>query len=233
MNSGGTEFYQLTRISAGMAVLHPQWSHNGQLILWSEKIGSVGADGQWTMHLANVTWTAFGPSLTNIRSIAPMGTDTFYETSCFSADDSHILFTAGSPSLSQMNIYQYDLTTGAILALTNPTNPFTVEWNEFGKYAPDGRIVWASSRNVATVRNYYIPYADYWVMNADGSNQTRLSYYNQAGYPEYYPDGLFTADYCFGPSSQYIFASLEENLITPPDTDMQYTLTSILLTGPI
>jgi Tol biopolymer transport system component len=52
-------------------------------------------------------------------------------------------------------------------------------YNEHASFSPDGRhIVWMSSqdnRNNGT---------DWWLMDADGSHQRRLTHFNLPGYPE-------------------------------------------------
>lgn len=213
MTSDGSQFWQLRQVSAGLGTLHAQFSRSGTRLLWSEKLQySVAIDEQWTMKLADLVWDAGVPRLANIIDISPLGIDSFYETHGFTPDDGKIIFTAGRLSASSTDIYLYDLAAGTLQNLTNTPQ----EYDEHAHISPSGHeIVWATSRNVETTRNYFIPYTDYWTMNLDGSDQQRLTYFNNPAYPEFITGGAVAADVTYGPDDRWLLAKLEVNAVTP------------------
>ena len=169
----GTRFWQLTDVAAGMAVLHPHFNPAGTRLVWSEKIAFAGAGAeQWVMKTGAFGWTGSQPVLTDVQALAPLGVDVFYETHAFSRDGRQLLFSAGQVAESSLDIYLLDLVTGELRNLTNsPT-----EYDEHAQFTPDGNyIVWASSRDIAIRRSYFVPYLDYWVMRADGTERQRLT----------------------------------------------------------
>jgi Tol biopolymer transport system component len=228
MTSDATQFWQLTSVQSGQGVLHPQWSHDGKRITWAAKLSSDNSTGEWQIQIADLVWTNGVPSLANIQSLAPFGTSVFYETHSFSPDDKKILFSGGDPSNSavSLDIYLIDIVTGAPQNLTNSPGV----WDEHAHYSPDGtKIVWGSSAAINNPRSYFVPFTDYWAMNADGSGKQRLTYFNTPGYAEYYPNGLVCADFTFGPSSAWIIGSLEQNQVPSPASSMRYFLNVLKL----
>jgi hypothetical protein len=76
--------------------------------------------------------------------------------------------------------------------------------------SPDGsRIIWASSRDVAVEREYFVPFLDYWIMDPDGSNPRRLTHFNDPDAPEYFEDGVVTADFAFSGDGMRLARRLE------------------------
>jgi hypothetical protein len=205
----GSQFWQLTSVEAGMGVLHARFNRAGTRLLWSEKIGLTGKDGQWTMKVADFRLAnGVHPQLRNIAQIQPLGTDIFYETHEFNPDGSGILFSAGWPSQDSLDIYTYDPASGVLRNLTNSPE----DWDEHAHFTPDGsKIMWASSRDINKPRAYVVPYLDYWMMNLDGSSRSRMTYFNEPSAPEYFPNGLVTADFSFGPTIQWIYSSLQKS----------------------
>ncbi len=202
----GTSAWLLRQIGAGQATLHPQFSRDGGRLLWAERIGLNGVDELWTMKLADFVWEEGQPALRNIADIAPFGNETLYETFGFSSDDSALLFAAGDPVTRSLDIYTYNVSTGLVQNLTNTPN----DWDEHARMSPDGtKIIWASSRDITITRDYFVPFLDYWTMNADGSNPRRLTYFNDPTAPEYYDGGVVTADNAFSADGKTVAARLE------------------------
>jgi hypothetical protein len=54
---------------------------------------------------------------------------------------------------------------------------------------------------------------DYWLMNADGSDKERLTYFNQAGCPESSDERVTVADNSWGPQGDKIIAYLQTDLL--------------------
>ncbi|MCK4221445.1 MAG: PD40 domain-containing protein, partial [Dehalococcoidia bacterium] len=186
-DADGEHFYQLTHIGENRAILHAHFSHDGSKLTWAERLGPRATD--WAIMIADFV-TSPEPHLANIEPYQPMGR-VWYETHAFSADDTRVLFTAGTSSgtWSGFDIWEMEIASGALTRLTADPDI----WDEHAHYSPDGsRIVWASSRGYAydTKAVHWADAArslklDYWIMDADGSNKQRLTYFNEPGHDEY------------------------------------------------
>ena len=147
-----------------------------------------------------------GPELSDIQTLDPLG-NAFYETHCFSPDDRSILFsTTKEPGdFRHMNIVRMNLATGHTEMLTDPA---LEQWNEHAQFSPDGsRIVWISSMGIdqdLSKANKGVVKTDYWMMNADGSNKHRLTYFNEPGAPEYRPSENIASDLSWSPDGKAI-----------------------------
>ncbi len=140
----------------------------------------------------------------------------FYESHAFSNDDRKILFSGdlkrGQSSVG-MDIYELNLTTGRLKRLTNTFN----DWDEHAQYSPDGRrIAWMSSSDfdidwgdISGHNWYHYLKTELWLMDADGSNKQRLTYFNSPGYPEYmHGSRCIVSDIAWGPDGKRIVALL-------------------------
>lgn len=206
----GNYFYQLTHIKRNRAILHPHFSHDGTKLMWSEKTGFRSTD--WAIMIAGFVETP-EPQLVSITSCQPLG-DVWYETHAFSPDDSRILFTAGdgSGSWSGFDIWEMELASGELRKLTDDPDV----WDEHAHYSPNGTtIVWASSRGYPynTETKDYGEVAkslklDYWLMDADGSNKQRLTYFNEPGHKEYTGYSVIVADSSWSPDGKQLAATV-------------------------
>lgn len=208
----GSRFWQLTNVTAGQAVLHPHFDATGTRLVWAEKIALPGTGPeQWVMKIGAFRWVAGEPQLSNVRTVAPFGTDLFYEAHEFSPDGLQLLFSAGHPHESSLDIYLLDLMTGVARNLTNSPGDF----DEHAHFAPGGtHIVFASSRDISIARGYFVPYLDYWRIGLDGTGRERITYFNQPGEREYYANGIVAGDFSFGPDG-WMLSKLEVGGIDP------------------
>jgi len=200
----GINFYQLTHIKENRAILHPHFSHDGKTLLWSERIGDGPLD--WAIKIADFVVTP-APHLENVTAYQPLG-NVWYETHDFSPTDSKILLTVGTESeYSGFDIWEMDIETQAMTQLTD--NPD--QWDEHAHYSPDGKkIVWASScgyvydpkKWTQTLRT------DLWIMDSDGSNKERLTYFNEPGHHEYIGRPAISADSSWSPDGKRIAVSV-------------------------
>jgi Tol biopolymer transport system component len=164
----------------GQGTLHPHFSSDGSMLSWSEMKEKSSLEtkkqlGYWQLMVADFRVAGGRPSLTNIRAFSPGGPG-FYENHGFSPDGSRLIFTSNFEGKRRLDydIYMLDLRTQKMTRLTNEG------YNEHANYSPDGRfIVWMS--NVGNRSSG----ADYWIMNADGSNKRKLTYFNDGGRPEF------------------------------------------------
>jgi uncharacterized protein (TIGR03437 family) len=192
MDAQGQRFWQITQNAD--AVLHPHFSHAGDKLMWAERLTPLPPN--WVIKLADVSIQNGVPVVQNIRQIAPGPPASFYETHCFSPDDKVIYFSANLeprqpiPGIDQ---YAYELATGKLTNLTNtPT-----EWDEHGQISPAGdRIFWLSSMgtNSNPTINVRGLKGEYWIMNPDGSDKIRMTYYNDPLSRDYVPKGLVPGD---------------------------------------
>ncbi len=213
MSSDGRQFYQLTDIPNGPdhGVLHPSFSHDGEMLAWSEMYSKPnlrdkpGQFGYWKLKVADFSIGRDGPTLSNIREYQPGGPG-FYENHGFSPDGTQLLFSGsfeeGKAVLENTNIYSMSLADGSLAQLTIEA------YNEHARYSPDGKkIVWMSNRENSNKGT------DYWLMNADGSNKERLTYFNQPGCPGYTGDRIVMADNSWSPDGRRVVAYMQTNLI--------------------
>lgn len=125
-----------------------------------------------------------GPKISNIRNIVHSGL-TLLEGSGFTPDDKGFIFTSadtgetGGSAYWGGDIYTSGLNGGSIKRLTN--TPYLHDENM--EYSPDGkRIIWTQAKGSPGDRQ------DICIMDRDGKNKTRLTYFNEPGHPEYIPD---------------------------------------------
>lgn len=199
MTKDGQKYYRLTDLKSREFIIHPHFSHRGDKLLWCEKTFEGRRFGaQWKLVVADFRLDADGtPHLENAQKYRPRGEKhTFYESHGFSVDDKSIIFSAsiGRAHEFDMDIWTLDLNTQALTQLTDSENV----WDEHAQYSPDGKtIVWISSQgyDFQPSKNWSKTLkTEYWMMNADGSNKRRLTYFNEPGHAEYTGSQTICAD---------------------------------------
>lgn len=188
-------FCQLTHIDKNRSVLHPHFSHDGSKLLWSEKIGDGPID--WAIMIADFVETPT-PHIEHVTPYQPLG-NVWYETHDFSPDDSKILLTIGTEEgYKGFDIWEMDIKTQDLTKLTDDPNC----WDEHAHYSPDGtKIVWASSHGYLYDPNKWQKSlkTELWMMNSDGSNKERLTYFNEPGHTECMGAPAIAADSSWSP----------------------------------
>ncbi|MBE9479180.1 MAG: PD40 domain-containing protein, partial [Chloroflexi bacterium] len=210
-NKNGTEFFQLTHIKSGEGTLHPHFSHDGSKLFWTER-EKCDNGGQWILKIADFVVNDTGPHLENEISFRPRGEEeTFYESHGFTLDDRKVIFSAdfGRADKFDMDIWIMDLET---LELTQLTDSIYV-WDEHAQISPDGKkIIWISSQGYEWPASEEWTQAlktDYWIMDIDGSNKQRLTFFNEPGYPEYdQQERIIAADSSWNEDGTKIVATL-------------------------
>ena len=224
----GAEFWQLTYHTTAYddnatGVLHPQFSSDGQELFWSERVGGAQGTmwGQWELKVASF----FGgdePHFENIRTFTPRDQSVFYESHAFSHDGKSILFS-GNLEMGQtetgLDIYEMDLKTGGLTPLTSTFS----DWDEHAHWSPDGqKIAWMSSTpldiqyppNMGSHEwpNYLA--TEFWLMDADGSNKQRLTFFNEEGHPHQRAERTIVSDSAWaidGKSLVVLIANVDVN----------------------
>ena len=76
-------------------------------------------------------------------------------------------------------------------------------------YSPDGtQILWMSNQDNGATGG-----TDWWIMNADGSDQRRLTYFNQPG-TAHYRGKVCATDASFSPDGRSFAGYIRNSLIT-------------------
>ena len=218
MTSDGENVWQLTNLTTThvTSVLHPQFSHDGSKLLWAETLSYQ----TMALKIADFVVDANGPHLENITMYQPGDIPRFYESHGFSPDDKTIIFTGSIETgmhWTGMDIYTLNLETMELKRLTSTLD----EWDEHAHYSPDGeKIVWMSSigypfdpEKISDLRT------ELWMMDADGSNKTRLTYFNEPGHPEYNGMQTVAGDCSWSPDGTklvlklQLYHGLKENIL--------------------
>jgi len=188
----------------GHGVLHPHFSKDGRMLSWAQSYKDVVLNdparigGSWELRVADVEIDSEGVLyLSNQRIIQP-GDDVWYENHGFSPDGQKLIFTSNFTAeepFSSADIYTVDLGTDEIIQLTNEG------YNEHGQFSPDGsKVVWmTTNENIAPDEVVEVTSTDWWIMNADGSEKERLTYFNQEDHPHFVVWGTVAADFAWLP----------------------------------
>jgi len=211
MTADGSKFWQLTSVEDHHGVLHPHFSPDGTMLLWSEIISAdLDRIGRWAIKLADFAIVDGKPRLSNIQTLQPRSLQ-FYETHGFSPDGKKIIFSGIEEGkyYYDMEIYLMDLFTVRVTRLT-----YNYEWDEHAHFTPDGQhIVWVSSKDIPQRKRNPIlssPKLEYWVMNPDGSGKRRLTYFNDPFAAEYMSGGAGVADFDWGLDGKTIVAKMRK-----------------------
>jgi Tol biopolymer transport system component len=192
----GSVFHQLTLPSTATpasGVLHPHFSADGKLLSWSEMIEPVALGragrmfGSWRLKTARFVTGDGQPHLADIQTHLPMA-EGFYENHGFSPDGRHLIFSSNAGRtgyIARLNndIFTLELASGAVARLTDSA------YNEHASFFPSGRkVLWMS--NSGNVNRG----TDLWIMNPDGGQKERLTYFNRSGCPEEAANRAVAAD---------------------------------------
>ena len=208
------DVYQLTDVRSGYPVggsLHPHFSRDGEQLAWGDLEGGGGdCYGDWRIAIAD--FDDEDPALTNVAYYEPGDDTEWYETQDWSLDDGSRggIYFSCAPLSGQddrtMEFCYLDLETEQLTRLTETSGMSGEpdEWDEHGKITPRGdAITWMTSTGYEIDHSNceFIEWleTDLWIMNIDGTGKTKLTYYNEPGYPEYDPDGVGVSDHSWNP----------------------------------
>ncbi len=182
----GKRYWRLTRFDTlGHAALDPKFSNEGSRLLWTERLTTKGGRwGRWAVGLADFNIKRGVPRLGKPHTYQPFSAAGLLFADTFTPDDRALLISAGThPGTDDLVVFKYSPEDGELRQLS-PRGRGTDSSARFG---PRGqRIVWASSRGIGSPPwSTRLPWHnDLWRMDADGSHQERLTYFND-------PDGDF------------------------------------------
>ncbi len=191
MTKDGKSWWQITRSAEqGGAVLDPHFSHEGNQLLWSERVRSrIGRWGRWVLRVAEIKLRRV-PRLGKPRTFNPRPQHLFMSGSGFTPDDQGAL-VAGNLEPGQgengMDVYRLGFERGSFERLSHTQRA----WDEKAHYTVKGdRILWISANEITLKdadENSDLPFEqlrDLWVMDADGDNKQRLTRFNDDSAPE-------------------------------------------------
>ncbi len=219
----GGNFWQLTDIpikqSLGdgipaMAAVNPLFAPDGVTLLWTERYAEGGNHnwGLWRIKAADFTVTVDGPRLENERVLFTPQAGT-YVTAMGFLSPTELVLSGNLDGQHEygMDEYVYDLQTGGLRNLTNTPEL----WEEDATVTPSGQIIFMS--------NAFSPFAydfstadwaaqrmerDYIIVNGDGSDQQRLTYFNDPAAPEYLGRFVIVAASDVSPDGRYLVGTV-------------------------
>jgi uncharacterized protein (TIGR03437 family) len=172
-------------------VICPTISWDGTKLAWGQRTSTspakpTSAFGTW--ELAVATWSETGgvPSIGAPSYYSPGANNYYYEPHGFSIDNQTVFFMGNlTPGMEEyaMNIYSFNLQTNT---LTNLTNTLT-DWYEYPVSLPSVDKVVYMYFNRTT---YSTCHSDLWLMNYDGTDKERLTFYNDSYSSDYVPQGV-------------------------------------------
>lgn len=191
-------------------VICPRFSPNGRYLVWTDRkkqpnlTNPYETAGLWTIKMADFAFVNDSPVLSNIRTFEPGG-EGFYECYGFSPDNSRLIFCSNfhQPSFWNEHIYTMDTTGNQLSRLTEK------DYNEHAIYHPAGnKIVWMSNTDSDKGGT------DWWMMNTDGSNKKRLTYFNSYNNPQSEPGAVWAGLVSFAPDGTRFVGGVQLSLIT-------------------
>jgi dipeptidyl aminopeptidase/acylaminoacyl peptidase len=228
MNRSGTRFWRMTDYPENWGVMRCSFSHDGSKLFWNEEFSmekypdgpnpghqwgwsdawrQKGEElGAWRATWADLDLGPGGPSISNIRHLDPPEGFTLLESSGFTPDDQGIIFSYTDLSLTDNgralfgDIYISDLDGNSLRRMT-----FTVKTHdENAVFSPDGtRIAW--NHSPGTGRSGLPGRAEeLFLMNADGTGETRLTGFWDESEPEYDPDSRQISDIGWSPDGRHL-----------------------------
>ncbi len=176
----GRQPFRLTRVGErGNALLDPHFSHEADMLTWSQRVVSLGRWGEWEPHAGRFEIKRGVPRLSKVKNYQPSVRKGFTAVHGFTPSDRGLLISAvpdPNQSATGRDILELDLETGDYERLTSSPK----EWDELAFALPrsDG-IVWVSDRNIQRPKDRLLPRrGDVWYMSGSGRRQERLTFFN-------------------------------------------------------
>lgn len=198
MSRDGKRVYKLTNLktkkhlldpTSVSGILQPHFSNDGSLLSWSERIAKGGKWGEWVIRLADFKVNNGVPEISNIQTFRPGVNRLYYESNDFTPDGKKLII-CGNLEKDQnafgIDIYTMTIDGREVTRLTHTLD----EFDECPHPSPDGKkIAYLSTKgfenNEGSAMWWEWARGEFWVMDADGGNKQRLTYFNEPGYPEY------------------------------------------------
>ena len=178
----GSQAWQLTNLpySYSSGIIHSAISQDGTMFGWSERINAPKfsdmnlAAGAYVFRIADFVFDSI-PHFEKIRTFQPGGVLAANELDAISNDKTTFAFysTFESKHLFQTPIYTLNMLTGEIKKLT------TESFSQAPTYSPSGNKIIYMTGFECDIFPLQLQGADWWIMNPDGSEKTRLTFMNK------------------------------------------------------
>lgn len=187
------------------ALYNPRFSHDGTRVAWTHVYN--GAEGNWGDFVIRVADFSSIPvphlETGTLREYDPVPACNFKEVHGWSPDDARLIVSGNWRQQHEydQDIGLLDVASGDLVNLT-PVPADT--WTEAAKMHPSGRKVFYMSSEGYPLR-YGVPAwwewlaTDYWMMDPDGTNRRRITFFNDPGHPEYTGEIVNVAQFTWNP----------------------------------
>jgi Tol biopolymer transport system component len=221
-------FHQLTDVWSGVPVggsLHPHFNADGTRLIWGDLEAGGPEFGNWRIAVAEFVALPV-PHLQNILYDQPGAQQNWYETHGFISEMDVLITAAPLSGMNDraMDIYGLRLADQQLtrLTFTAGTGGEPSEWDEHAHMAPAGdAIAWMSSAPYgadpsAPVLSWLR--CELWLMDADGGDKQRLTFFNEAGHGEYQGGGqVCVSDMTWNPDGTRLAMYVQFLDSAPPD----------------
>ncbi len=183
----GSQAWQMTNLpnDYNHGIIHGAISNDGTMFAWTERIQAPVfldlnlAAGAYVFKVADVSLGS-NPVFSNIRIFQPNGELAGGEVESISPSKTDILIysTFESHNLVATPIYRIDLASG------NTTKLTTESFSQAPTYTPNGQKIVYMTGAYCDIFPGQVQGADWWIMDANGSNKKRLTYMNMKDHPQ-------------------------------------------------
>ncbi len=197
--TNGWNFWQLTDVPIkqsvddgvpAIATVNPRFAPDNSTLIWTERYepGGNNAWGKWRLKAGDFLTGVSGPMLQNERVLFTPSVGTY--VTAMEVLTPELLLVAGNLDGQHeygMDLYLLHTAIGPVINLTNTPDV----WEEGACIAPSGKIVYMTNQDSRYPLDFDRDWVgqpverDYWIMNLDGSNKERLTYFNDPTAPEY------------------------------------------------
>lgn len=216
------QFWQLTNIPIkktltdrvpATATVNPHFSNDGKTLIWTERYADGGNNnwGKWRLKAADFVIENGQPNIKNERVVFTPAKGN-YVTFMGQLDSDEWVVSGNLDGQHEYGMDQYILN---INAKTYKNLTDTPEyWEEDSSITPFGKIIYMSNVDSTYTFDFNKNWAsqpterDYYIMNADGSDKQRLTYFNQEGAPEYSGYRVLAVAADVSPDGTYMVSTL-------------------------
>ncbi len=187
----GRQPFKLTQTrDRGGAVVDPCFSHEGEMLAWSQRVVSLGRWGEWEPHVGRFEIKRGVPRLSKVRNYRPAVQKGFVVAHGFTPDDNALLISAVADprqAASGRDVLRLDLDTGELENRTS--TPRYLDELAVALPRSDG-FAWVSNRGIQPPAGRQLPrQGDVWVATP-GGRQERLTFFNDPESDHYLGEAL-------------------------------------------
>ncbi|HET6990844.1 MAG TPA: hypothetical protein VFJ43_05945, partial [Bacteroidia bacterium] len=192
-------------------VIAARISPDGKHVVWTNRVerpklmNPKQQAGYWSINYADFDFNKDGiPEVKNVRQYEP-GERCFHECYGFSPDGSKLIFCSDYKTNQFLleNIFTIDTAGNNLTQLTDGN------YNEHSVYTPDSKhILWMSNKDC---KNHG---TDWWLMNPDGTDKKRLTYFNDPKNPMFMGKAVWAGLVSFSPDGKKFIGGVQKSLIT-------------------